>query len=126
MKHHEASANLFVDRLATLPNVVRVNSPGANSAPGLNGRSGLMSVEFDDSVNIPALSNALSLFRLGVSWGGFESLILPARVALAQAGEQNSLQKFGVSPNLVRLSLGLEDTEDLWADFINALSQSAA
>jgi len=126
MKHHEASANLFVDRLATLPNVVRVNSPGANSAPGLNGRSGLMSVEFDDSVNIPALSNALSLFRLGVSWGGFESLILPARVALAQAGEQNSLQKFGVSPNLVRLSLGLEDAEDLWADFINALSQSAA
>lgn len=126
MKHHEASANLFVDRLAGLQNVVRVHSPGANSVPGLTGRSGLMSVEFDDSVDIPALANALTLFRLGVSWGGFESLILPARVALAQAGEQNSLQKFGVSANLVRLSLGLEDAEDLWADFINALSQSAA
>lgn len=126
MKHHEASANLFVDRLATMPQVVRVHSPGANSVPGLTGRSGLMSIEFDDSVDIPAFANALTLFRLGVSWGGFESLILPARVALAQAGEQNSLQKFGVSPNLVRLSLGLEDAEDLWADFINALSQSAA
>lgn len=126
MKHHEASANLFVDRLAALQHVVRVHSPGANSVPGLTGRSGLMSIEFDDSVDIPAFANALTLFRLGVSWGGFESLILPARVALAQAGEQNSLQKFGVSPNLVRLSLGLEDAEDLWADFINALSQSAA
>lgn len=126
MKHHEASANLFVDRLATMPQVVRVHSPGANSVPGIIGRSGLMSIELDDSVDIPAFANALTLFRLGVSWGGFESLVLPARVALAQAGEQNSLQKFGVSPNLVRLSLGLEDAEDLWADFINALSQSAA
>lgn len=126
MKQHQATADLFVDRLATLSHVVRVNSPGTNSVPGLTGRSGLMSVEFDDGIDIPAFSNALTLFRLGVSWGGFESLILPTRVALAQAGEQNSLQKFGVSPNLVRLSFGLEDAEDLWADFTNALSQSAA
>ena len=126
MKQHEATANLFVDRLAALPNVRKINSPGANTVPGLTGRSGLMSIEFDDSVDIPKLSDALSLFRLGVSWGGFESLILPARVGLAQAGEQNSMQKFGVSPNLVRLNLGLENAEDLWADFLTALNQSAA
>jgi cystathionine beta-lyase/cystathionine gamma-synthase len=83
-----------------------------------------MSVEFDNSVDIPRLSDALKHFRLGVSWGGFESLILPAGVALAQAGEQNSLQKFGVSPQLVRLSFGLEDAEDLWADFEAALTKS--
>lgn len=94
--------------------------------PGLTGRSGLMSVEFDDSVDVPAYSTALKHFRLGVSWGGFESLLLPARVGLAQAGEKNSMQKFGVSPNLVRLNLGLENPEDLWADFTDALSQSAA
>jgi len=85
-----------------------------------------MSLEFDGSVNIPKFCDRLAHFRLGVSWGGFESLILPARVALAQAGDENSMQRFGVSPNLVRLSLGLEDAEDLWADFMNALSQSAA
>ncbi len=124
MRQHEATANLFVDRLATLPQVRRINSPGANEVPGLTGRSGLMSVEFDDSVDIPRLSDALKHFRLGVSWGGFESLILPAGVALAQAGEQNSLQKFGVSPQLVRLSFGLEDAEDLWADFEAALTKS--
>ena len=126
MRQHQATANLFVDRLAAVPQVRRVNSPGANDVPGLSGRSGLLSLEFDDSVDIPAFSDALSLFRLGVSWGGFESLILPARVGLAQAGEQNSMQKFGVSPNLVRLSLGLEDAEDLWADFAAALNKSAA
>lgn len=126
MMQHQATANLFVDRLATIPQIRKINSPGANEVPGLTGRSGLMSIEFDNSVDIPKFSDALRLFRLGVSWGGFESLILPARVGLAQAGEENSMQRFGVSPNLVRLNLGLEDPEDLWADFVDALSQSAA
>lgn len=124
MRQHDATANLFVDRLAALPQVRRINSPGANDVPGLSGRSGLMSIEFDDSVDIPRFSDALRHFRLGVSWGGFESLILPARVGLAQAGEKNSMQEFGVSPNLVRLSLGLECAEDLWADFTSALNES--
>lgn len=126
MMQHQATANLFVDRLAATPQVRKIHSPGANEVPGLTGRSGLMSVEFDDSIDIPVFSDALKHFRLGVSWGGFESLMLPARVGLAQAGEQNSMQKFGVSPNLVRLNLGLENPEDLWADFDNALSQGAA
>ncbi|MCV6603508.1 MAG: PLP-dependent transferase, partial [Cohaesibacter sp.] len=34
----------------------------------------------------------------------------------------NSVQRFGVSPNLVRINLGLEDREDLWADFEQALT----
>lgn len=113
MRQHEKTADMFVDRLAALPCVTAVHSPGANATPGLRGRSGLMSVEFDDSIDIPRFSNALSLFRLGVSWGGFESLILPARVGLAQKGEENSMQRFGVPRNLVRVSLGLEDPEDL-------------
>lgn len=126
MKQHEATANLFVDRLAAVPQVRQINSPGANTVPGLTGRSGLMSLEFDDTVDIPKFCNALCHFRLGVSWGGFESLILPARVGLAQSGPRNSMQAFGVSPNLVRLNLGLEDADDLWTDFMSALSNSAA
>lgn len=124
MKQHRATADLFVDRLSALPFVRRVNSPGENSVPGLTGRSGLMSVEFDGSIDIPRLADALHHFRLGVSWGGFESLILPAQVGLSQAGEFNSMRKFGVSPHLVRLSLGLEDAEDLWADMASALDKS--
>lgn len=125
MKCHEATADMFVDRLAGQAGVRRVFSPGANTVPGLSGRSGLMSVEFDDTVDIPRFCDALGIFHLGVSWGGFESLVLPARIGLAQAGQHNSMRKFNVPPNLVRLSLGLEDAEDLWADFTQALSQSA-
>jgi len=125
MRQHQTAANLFVDRLSAHPKVCAVYAPGPGDVPSLTGRSGLLSIELDDSVDLPQLADALKLFRLGVSWGGFESLILPTRVGLAQAGEQNSMQRFGVSDRILRLSLGLEDPGDLWADFEAALSTSA-
>ncbi|TNC48578.1 hypothetical protein FHG66_13620 [Rubellimicrobium rubrum] len=125
MRMHEATANLFVDRLATRPEVTRVRSPGPNATPGLSGRSGLLSIELADGIDIPRLADALKHFRLGVSWGGFESLVVPAAITLKQSGEKNAPQRFGVSPRLVRLSLGLEDAEDLWTDFAAALDAAA-
>jgi cystathionine beta-lyase/cystathionine gamma-synthase len=125
MRQHQSTADFFVERLSGHPLVSAVLSPAAGSAPGLTGRSGLMSVELDETIDIPRFADALKLFRLGVSWGGFESLILPAQIALNQAGEQNSMQRFGVSGRIVRLSLGLEDPNDLWADFETALKASA-
>ncbi|EKF18142.1 PLP-dependent transferase [Nitratireductor pacificus] len=126
MRQHQATADLFVDRLSRHPEVTRIHSPGANTVPGLTGRSGLLSFELSEAVDIPRFADALRLFRLGVSWGGFESLILPASAGLAQAGEQNSMQRFGVPARLVRISLGLENADDLWADLETALGKSAA
>ena len=126
MRQHEATADLFADRLAVRPEIARLRAPGRGFVPGLTGRSGLMSVELAEAVEVPRFADALRLFRLGVSWGGFESLIVPAAVAIAQAGEHNAPRRFGVSPRLVRLSLGLEDAEDLWADFAAALDAAAA
>jgi cystathionine beta-lyase/cystathionine gamma-synthase len=122
MRRHAETAALIAERLAALPQVVRVNAPGPGAVPGLEGRSGLLSVEFDATVDIPRFCDALRLFSLGVSWGGFESLAFPALAGLRQAGEANSLQRFGVSPGLVRLSLGLEDAEDLWRDLAQAVA----
>ncbi len=126
MLRHQATTNTFLERLAGLHCVTAVHSPGPNSVPGLTGRAGLLSVEFDDSVDIPRFVDALKHFRIGVSWGGFESLVMPAQAALSQKGDQNSLQRFGVSPRLVRFSLGLESADDLWADLEDALSKSGA
>jgi cystathionine beta-lyase/cystathionine gamma-synthase len=124
MRQHQATANVFIGRLSLCPEVLRIHSPGANAVPGLNGRSGVMSIELADGVDIPLLADTASLFKIGVSWGGFESLILPARCGLAQSGQQNSMQRFGVPAGLVRLSLGLENADDLWADFERALHNS--
>lgn len=122
MREHERTANVFVDRLGTLPQVAAIHSPGPNDVPGLKGRSGLMSVEFTPDVDVRRFADALRLFNFGVSWGGFESLVVPAAITLEQAGPANSLRRFGVPDTLVRLSLGLENADELWRDFESALA----
>lgn len=124
MRVHQATAGLFVERLNAHPLVCRVNAPGPDNTPELRGRSGLLSAVLAPEVDVARLCDALKVFKLGVSWGGFESLILPVRAVLTQAGEHNSLQRFGADPQLVRLSLGLENPEHLWADFDAALNAS--
>ena len=125
MLRHQSTANYIIERLSALPCVTAVHSPGPNSVAGLTGRTGLISVEFSEKIDIPRFVDALRHFRIGVSWGGFESLVLPAQATLSQKGEQNSAQRFGVSSRLVRFSLGLESPVDLWADMEDALSKSA-
>ncbi len=64
------------------------------------------------------------LFKLGVSWGGHESLICPAMVTLDQSGGPNHARFFGHSPRLVRLNIGLEDPQALWDDLLQALANA--
>ena len=105
-------------RLAEHPSVIRVYHPGL--APRdyslLQGYGGLFSFEVDDSLDIPRFCDSLSVFRLGVSWGGYESLVMPAAASISQAGEHSAAIDFGVSPRLVRLFIGLEDPDELWND----------
>jgi len=47
---------------------------------------------------------------------------MPAISVLNQAGEFNSAVDFGVSPRVIRVSIGLEDTADLWNDLQQAIA----
>lgn len=126
MKAHEASALEIARRLQKLEVVEAVCHPGlANRLPaGLNGTSGLFSFIFRDGVDIRAFADRLKLFKLGVSWGGHESLIVPGEVVLQQKAQPNSAQTFGIHPRSVRLHVGLEGTEALWRDIEEALAAS--
>jgi cystathionine beta-lyase/cystathionine gamma-synthase len=93
-----------------------------SSAGALEGASGLFSFELDgDKEAVRRFCNALELFKLGVSWGGHESLAFPAAAGLVQAGADNPLAFFRVAPETIRLHIGLEGPEDLWSDLIRAL-----
>ncbi len=128
MKAHEASALEIAKRLQALDIVETVCHPAlANRLPaGLSGTSGLFSVIFNDSVNVRTLCNHLKLFKLGVSWGGHESLIVPGEVVLQQRAQPNSAHTFGIDPRSVRLHVGLEGTEALWRDLEEAIAASTA
>jgi cystathionine beta-lyase/cystathionine gamma-synthase len=126
MRRHHESGLAIAERLAAHPAVRRVNHP-LLGAPGtgvatLAGASGLFSFELDrDKAGIARFCDALRLFKLGVSWGGHESLAFPAAAGLEQKGAANPLAFFGVAPATIRLHIGLEDPEDLWSDLRQAL-----
>lgn len=124
MKAHEASALDIARRLKALDVVEQVNHPGlANQLPpGLSGTSGLFSFVFREGVDIRAFCDKLQLFKLGVSWGGHESLVVPGEVVLQQKAQPNSAHAFGMNPRSVRLHVGLEGTEVLWRDLETAIA----
>jgi len=124
---HEESALELARRLAAHPAVTAVHHPAlAGPLPsGLTGTTGLFSFEVDDGVDIAALCDALELFQLGVSWGGHESLVIPALIARAQAAGPNSALDFAVPPRMIRLNIGLEGTEALWADLQQGLAEAS-
>jgi cystathionine beta-lyase/cystathionine gamma-synthase len=92
--------------------------------PGLLGTSGLFSFEVGASIDVPVLCDALRLFRLGVSWGGHESLVVPALVTRVQAAGPNSALDFGVPERMVRLHVGLEGAAALWSDLQQGLERA--
>ncbi|MDQ0393179.1 PLP-dependent transferase [Labrys monachus] len=126
MKAHEASCLTIARRLKELAVVTAVYHPGLGNQlpPGMSGTSGLFSFAFDESIDIPAFCNALRLFKLGVSWGGHESLVVPALVSRAQNAGPNSAIDFGVSERIVRLHVGLEGADVLWADIAQAIGKA--
>ncbi|MFH1805333.1 MAG: PLP-dependent transferase [Pseudomonadota bacterium] len=126
MREHQRSALMIAQKLADHPETVFLHHPGlAGPLPdGLNGTSGLFSLEFSPRINIPAFCNALRIFKIGVSWGGHESLVVPAQVTRVQTGGPNSALRFGVPEQLVRLHIGLENPDDQWSDLKQAIGAS--
>ena len=127
LRLHEEAALTLAGRLAEAPGVTAVHHPALAGPlpPGLAGTSGLFSIVVDETIDIPAFCDGLRLFKLGVSWGGHESLVVPALVTHVQAAGPNSALDFGVPERMVRLHAGLEGTEALWADLAQALAAAA-
>jgi len=87
---------------------------------GLGHAAGLFSVIFKSDVGQPqvdAFCNALKLFKIGYSWGGPISLVMPYELQTMRESWPSHLQR-GI---LVRFSIGLEAVEDLQADLEQAL-----
>lgn len=122
MLAHEASARDIARRLHAHPLVSAVHYPGLEAPlpDSLTGTSGLLAFEADPALDIATFCDALRLFKLGVSWGGHESLVVPALVTRVQAAGPNSAMDFGVPERMIRLHIGLEGTEALWNDLLQA------
>jgi cystathionine beta-lyase len=107
--------------LAKSPAAARVLHPALPGSPGHDlwkrdfaGASGVFSVVLQRGVPPQALSDALSamrVFSIGASWGGTHSLLVPMEIA-----EDRTLSDWDASTTVLRISIGMEDPQDLMED----------
>lgn len=122
MKQHQQHTEKVVEWVARQPEVAKLLHPQFSSCPGHEffkrdflGSNGLFSFIVEPSISkaaIEAMIDSFTLFKLGFSWGGFESLVMYydglSRIRKATAWENSTI--------IVRLHIGLEDPDDLIAD----------
>jgi cysteine-S-conjugate beta-lyase len=121
LDRHSASARKVAAWLKSRAEVARVLDPALPDFPShalwkrdFTGASGMLSFVLARDWPKPALAAMLdhmALFKMGYSWGGFESLILPFEIA-----KYRSATKWTAPGPLLRLSVGLEDADELIAD----------
>lgn len=126
LEQHQKSALAIARWLETRPEVAQVLHPALPSCPGhdhwvrdFKGSSGLFSFVLagGDEAARAALIDTLDLFGIGYSWGGFESLAIPADPARIRTAAPRDY-----AGPLVRLQIGLEDPDDLIADLDRGLA----
>ncbi len=120
LEQHQRSGLELARWLAGRPEVARVIHPALPDDPGhalwardFTGASGLFSIVLKPvaRTKLAAMVDGLSLFGMGYSWGGFESLILPF-----DPSAYRTATKWQAEGPALRLHAGLEDVEDLKAD----------
>ena len=130
MKQHQENAFAIANFLVKHPKVEKVIYPGLESHPQhalakkqMSGFGGMISFTIKGGIaESKKVLETTKLFTLAESLGGVESLIEhPAIMTHASVPVENR-QKLGISDNLIRISVGIEDAADLIADLDHALS----
>jgi len=129
MRQHDANGRRIAEWLSHHPRVRSVNYPGLPSHPQhdlacrqMTGYGGMMSVELGDAAFARRVVERTRVFALAESLGGVESLIgHPATMTHASVPPELR-HKMGLTDSLIRLSVGIEDVEDLVEDLDQALA----
>ncbi|HKE87619.1 MAG TPA: PLP-dependent aspartate aminotransferase family protein [Vicinamibacterales bacterium] len=130
MDRHNASAQILAEFLAAHPKVTRVHYPGLPTHPQhalarrqMRGFGGLISFELGSLERARTLLNSVRLMALAESLGGVETLIShPASMTHASVPAERR-QQIGLTDDMVRISVGIEDVDDLKDDLAQALDR---
>lgn len=132
MKQHQINANAVADYLQKHPAIENIYYLGLSSHPGhelakrqQSDFGAMISFEIKGGVDaVKALFDNLELFTLAQSLGGVESLISHPST-MTHAGMEIAAQlEAGITPSLIRISVGIEDIDDILADLNHGLNAS--
>ncbi len=129
MKQHDENGRVMADFLARHRKVKKVFYPGLKSHPQydlacrqMSGFGSMITFETGSLSNAKRLLKRVRLCTMGESLGGVETLIShPATMTHAAIGEKGR-KAIGLTDGMVRISVGIEDVQDLIADLEQALS----
>ncbi len=130
MKQHQENALLVAHFLENHPNVEKVIYPGLKSHPQhelaksqMSGFGGMITFFIKgDLAKAKKLVSTTKLFTLAESLGGVESLIEHPAIMTHASVPKNMREQLGISDTLIRISVGIEDAQDLIADLKQALN----
>ena len=130
MERHNANTQVLAEYLAAHPKVTRVYYPGLPTHPQhdlarrqMRGFGGLIAFELGSLERARTLLNSVRLMSLAESLGGVETLIShPASMTHASVPLERRLQ-IGLTEDMVRISVGIEDIDDLREDLEQALAR---
>ena len=130
MERHNANTQVLAEYLAAHPKVSRVHYPGLSTHPQhalacrqMRGFGGLIAVELGSLERARTLLNSVRLMALAESLGGVETLIShPASMTHASVPEDRR-RHIGLTDDMVRISVGIEDVDDLKEDLDQALAR---
>jgi methionine-gamma-lyase len=133
VERHNRNAQAVAAWLEDHPLVQRVTYPGLPSHPQhalartqMRGFGGMIAFEMADDTQARALANAVRLCTLAVSLGDVKTLLsLPAHMS-HRFLSPSERREAGITPGMLRLSVGLEDVDDIIADLSQALAQMEA
>ncbi|MBL6762276.1 MAG: cystathionine beta-lyase [PS1 clade bacterium] len=126
MKQHQTAALQIAEWLQGLSFVRKVLYPALPGAPGhalwqrdFSGAGGLFTVELDpcSEAQLAAMLDNMRLFAMGYSWGGFESLIVPCKIA-------RTVTPYETDGQMLRLNIGLEHIDDLKDDLRDGFARA--
>jgi len=128
MKQHDENGRAVAEFLSSHPKVQKIFYPGLKTHPQYElavrqqkGFGSMMSLELGSREAVGRFLAALKIFLNAESLGGVESLASHSATTTHAALTDEKREEIGITPGLVRLSVGIEDKEDLIADLDQAL-----
>lgn len=129
VSRQSSNAAVIAKRLDENAQVKRVYYPGLKNHPGfevaerqMRGFGGMLSFELADGIDPVSYIRRLELVICAISLGGVETTICQPVATSHQKVSEKERQRLGITPGLLRLSVGIEDAEDVSTDLLQALN----
>ena len=128
MQKHNENGEIVAKFLESYPKILKIHYPGTDlkyksiASKQMSGFGGMMSIVLDTNLEgVNTFLSSLKIFTLAESLGGVESLIEHPAIMTHASIDKKIRDSLGISDSLLRLSVGIEDVEDIIDDLKQAL-----